>query len=129
MATAKAFTIRITGLDKAVKSLSTLDRIKIPLAIKGALETSSRFVLRTLIENTPVDTGNLALSENIMSEGSSKVMIGPDTEQADYAYYVEYGHHTVNGGWVPGQHFIQKTAIETREGVTQIFNQYLKKAV
>lgn len=48
---------------------------------------------------TPVDTGELrkSSSKNDDSMGYS----------ADYAAHVEYGHRTINGGYVPGQRFLQ----------------------
>lgn len=49
---------------------------------------------------TPVDTGELR-----MSLGQSGDTVG---YAKDYAPHVEYGHRTVNGGYVEGQHFLQR---------------------
>lgn len=48
---------------------------------------------------TPVDTGELR-----MSLGQSGDTVG---YAKDYAPHVEYGHRTVNGGYVEGQRFLQ----------------------
>lgn len=49
---------------------------------------------------TPVDTGELR-----MSLGQSGDTVG---YAKDYAPHVEYGHRTVNGGYVEGQRFLQR---------------------
>ncbi len=49
---------------------------------------------------TPVDTGELRLSL-----GQSGDTVG---YAKDYAPHVEYGHRTVNGGYVEGQRFLQR---------------------
>lgn len=49
---------------------------------------------------TPVDTGELR-----MSLGQSGDTVG---YTKDYAPHVEYGHRTVNGGYVEGQRFLQR---------------------
>lgn len=49
---------------------------------------------------TPVDTGELRISL-----GQSGDTVG---YAKDYAPHVEYGHRTVNGGYVEGQRFLQR---------------------
>ena len=49
---------------------------------------------------TPVGTGELR-----MSLGQSGDTVG---YAKDYAPHVEYGHRTVNGGYVEGQRFLQR---------------------
>ena len=49
---------------------------------------------------TPVDTDELR-----MSLGQSGDTVG---YAKDYAPHVEYGHRTVNGGYVEGQRFLQR---------------------
>lgn len=57
---------------------------------------------------TPVDTGELR-----MSLGQSGDTVG---YVKDYAPHVEYGHRTVNGGYVEGQHFLQRN-VRTQEPI------------
>lgn len=49
---------------------------------------------------TPVDTGELRASSGTYGDEMGY------TEE--YAPHVEYGHRTVDGGWVPGQRFLKK---------------------
>ena len=51
---------------------------------------------------TPVDTGDLRNSSSTFGDEMGYI--------AEYAPHVEYGHRTVDGGWVPGQHFLQANA-------------------
>ncbi len=64
---------------------------------------------------TPVDTGELIGSLGMAGEevGYTKT----------YAPHVEYGHRTVNGGWVPGQRFLKRNVDTQRP----IFERDLKK--
>ena len=68
---------------------------------------------------TPVDTGELRRS------------VGADPEAGiigytkDYAPHVEYGHRTVNGGYVPGQYFLRDN-VETQR---PIYREDLLKAI
>lgn len=48
---------------------------------------------------TPVDTGELRKSSGAYGDEMGYM--------EEYAPHVEYGHRTKNGGWVPGQHFLQ----------------------
>ena len=57
---------------------------------------------------TPVDTGELRLSL-----GSSEDEVG---YTKDYAPHPEFGHRTVNGGYVPGQYFLRKN-VETQRPI------------
>ena len=51
---------------------------------------------------TPVDTGDLRNSSSTFGDEMGYI--------AEYAPHVECGHRTVDGGWVPGQHFLQANA-------------------
>lgn len=66
---------------------------------------------------TPVDTGELRLSLSAYGDemGYTK----------EYAPHVEYGHRTVNGGWVSGQRFLKANA----ETQAFIYYQDLLKAI
>lgn len=43
----------------------------------------------------------------------------------EYAPHVEYGHRTINGGWVPGQRFLKANA----DAQALIYYQDLLKAI
>lgn len=56
---------------------------------------------------TPVDTGTLrrSITHKIINPNTSEVGPGPE---APYAEDVNYGHKTSNGGYVKGQHYMEK---------------------
>lgn len=66
---------------------------------------------------TPVDTGQLRKSSGTYGDemGYTK----------EYAPHVEYGHRTKGGGFVPGQHYLQKNVDTQRP----IFRQDLINAI
>jgi HK97 gp10 family phage protein len=118
------FGIQITGLKEAMKNLDKFSRSGLKTALVAGLEKSSDFVLTTLKGNTPVDTGNLRESmEKRVNPSNLTAFIGPNLNKAHYAPFVELGHHTRSGSFVPGQHFIQLTGLETARGVVDIFRQ------
>lgn len=53
---------------------------------------------------TPFKSGELRLSRFVRFEGNDGIF----GYTKDYGPHVNYGHRTRNGGWVPGQHFIDK---------------------
>ena len=61
---------------------------------------------RAVEGGTPVDTGELRLSAMVTDDemGYTK----------EYAPHVEYGHRTINNGWVHGQRFLQANVDEQR---------------
>lgn len=66
---------------------------------------------------TPFDTGELR--ESSRKNGDEVGYL------AEYAAHVEYGHRTRGGGFVPGQHYLQKNVDTQRP----IFKQDLIKAI
>lgn len=121
--------ITITGLDTAIKNMGNIADKKLPLALKAGLTKSSLFVLSSLNKNTPVDTGRLKSSNRISELTDNSIKIGPDTRIAPYAKWVEHGHHTRSGSWVLGQHYIQRTTIETVDRVAKIFETAIRLAL
>lgn len=58
---------------------------------------------------TPVDTGELRLTIHGSGVRNGSTVTAFDAEIGyvkEYAPHVEYGHRTVDGGWVPGQSFL-----------------------
>lgn len=96
--------------------------------ILSAMGASVEYVTELLRENVPVDTGNLkdSVVNDIIEAGPLTAgYIGIDLDQAHYAPFVELGHHTPNGGFVPGQYFLRNTAESSREQVFEIFERTL----
>lgn len=121
------FSIKVNGLTEAIKRMDFLQRQGVPQALELAMSESTRLVLGKLQQNTPVDTGALRDSEDITRVSPLKAFVGPDsTKVPHYAPDVEFGHHTRSGSFVPGQHFIQRTALETQQQVVRIFADRLR---
>lgn len=55
---------------------------------------------------TPVDTGELRKSSSASGDEMGYT--------AEYASHVEYGHRTKNGGYVPGQRYLQRNVEQQR---------------
>ena len=91
------FKISIDGLPDLEAELKRLNDIRFEAVIKK--QVVQMLNRARAPGGTPVDTGELRLSL-----GSSGDEVG---YTKDYAPHVEYGHRTVNGGYVPGQYFLR----------------------
>jgi hypothetical protein len=86
----------ISGVDKLEKKLKRLNSIRFDaVAIKSATQLFNRMK----DGGTPVESGELRQSLILQKD-----IIG---YTKDYAPHVEYGHRTINGGWVEGQYFLK----------------------
>ena len=73
---------------------------------------------------TPVLTGELRQSLGLTKDGA-----GYDVGYTkQYAPDVEYGHRTVDGGYVKGQHFLKRNVDAQRPQMLQDIKDELKKA-
>ncbi len=111
--------ITIKGLDELLKRVgnanSRLDGI-----LRDTTKESAEVILPKLKANTPKDSGNLQDSEEIVyANGGLRAEIGPDPTKAPYAPFVELGHHTRSGSFVPGQRFIERTLLENKRDVKE----------
>jgi hypothetical protein len=80
---------------------------KLEVPIRAYLEHLGNTMTEESVAICPVDTGRLEDSIKFFIEGrglKSKMWFGAT---APYAYWVEMGHHTVAGTWVPAQPFIR----------------------
>jgi len=123
-----SLTVQIKGLEKTIKYFSTLESKKLPAAIREGQKFAASYVFTVMQNNAPVDTGRLRSSIK-KTAGATDVLVGPDPSIAPYAVWVEHGHHTRSGSWVPGQFFVKRTATETAAGVQEIFSKVLKLAL
>jgi hypothetical protein len=75
------------------------------------LREAGRYFKERIEVNAPVDTGKL--------RQSVKLIVKPDGSglhlfcDVEYAIYVEFGHVTPSGTWVPPNPFIRKSSMET----------------
>lgn len=68
---------------------------------------------------TPVVTGKLKRGFKLDSSGNI-------VNDVDYATYVEFGHHTRSGSWVPAQGMIMKSTGEIGKRVLERVRKQLK---
>lgn len=90
--------IKIIDVDGLANELDRLSHLRFEAVV---LKNMTQIYNRGKSEGgTPVDTGELRMS---LSQSGDEVGY-----TKDYAPHVEYGHRTVNGGYVQGQHFLKK---------------------
>ena len=92
--------------------------------VMAAVQKAAFDVERTGKMKCPVDTGNLANSikaEQAQRDPFGRIYadIGPHT---DYAYYVEMGHATRSGGYVPGRHYMENALNEEAPKLERALN-------
>ena len=107
-----------TEIDALEQKLLALSRVRFNAVVKKQVTQ----MLNTARSSggsgsTPVDTGELRKSSGTYGDEMGYL--------AEYAPHVEYGHRTVDGGYVPGQHFLRDNV--NIQGV--IFKQDLLKAI
>lgn len=101
-------------IDRLSEELRSMNEIRFNAVIK---KNVTQMLNAARSGGTPVATGELR-----KSSGTYGDEIGYTKE---YAPHVEYGHRTVNGGWVPGQRFL-KANVDTQ---AFIYYQDLLKAI
>lgn len=93
-----AFKLTLHGVDELEAKLIAMNSIRFDAV---ALKSMTQMLNRAKAEGgTPVASGELR--KHSSSDGKEMGY----TEE--YAPYVEYGHRTVNGGYVPGQYFLKR---------------------
>lgn len=109
------FSIKVSGAEELEAELRRINAIRF-----DAVEMKQ---LTNMLDRarepggTPADSGELRKSSGIYGHEMGY------TEE--YAAHVEYGHRTKNGGWVPGQHYLQNNVDIQRP----IYRQDLIKAI
>lgn len=113
--------IKIEGVDALAAALKRGNSIRLDgILLKNLTQMNNR---ARAAGGTPVDSGELRKSSGITKPG------GGDTGEMgytkEYAPHVEFGHRTVSGSWVPGQHFLQRNLEEQ----APIFKEDLEKEI
>lgn len=99
--------IKVTGMDELERKLRDMNRIRFDAVVElQANEMVDRAAAshNPSLGGTPYDTGEMLQSVN-------KYAAGADSEVGytrEYAPHVEYGHRTIDGGFVEGQRFLQR---------------------
>ena len=126
------FKIDKTALDKLKKDLTNLPQ-KVDGILKKSVESGTDYLLDSTTRFTPVDTGHLKGRWDKINHGAVRVekgnYISGIENDAEYAEYVNWGHRTVNGGFVKGRFFVQKGQEELRKKIPDILNFHIKKEV
>lgn len=108
----------IKGLQAKINKIASSDIQKFMIACSKDLAAR---LLRYATMRTPVDTGNLWRNWSQVNNGvevaySGGVYTVDIINPVEYASYVEYGHRTRSGGWVPGR-FMLKISEDELKGV------------
>lgn len=95
------FTIHLS--DKEISRLAEKLRAMNEVRFDAVVKKNVAQMLNTARNGgTPVDSGELRKSSSTYGDEMGYI--------AEYAPHVEYGHRTRDGGFVPGQHFLQANA-------------------
>lgn len=104
----KSFSISFNDaqLQRLQKKLQRMSEIRFDAVVD---RQASDMVDRAAASHNP-DQGGTPYETGEMLQSVGKTGKGMDAEVGytkEYTPHVEFGHRTVNGGWVPGQHFLQ----------------------
>jgi hypothetical protein len=70
----------------------------------------------------PRDTGFLSSTIGVIESNMGDAYIV--TVRAHYAYYVEFGHKSVAGNWVPGAYFMTRAMVEAEAAFPEIVQRF-----
>ena len=115
--------ITVEGCEKLAAALKKVSEVRFHGAAKIAAQNIYN---RAVNGGTPVRSGELRLSAGVDVEGEDRAVMGYDK---DYAPHVEFGHRTRGGGYVPGQHFLQRNVEQEMDNFTKLLEQELKKVL
>lgn len=110
------FKIEIEGLKPLQAELDRLQEIKLDGVLRK--QTAQMLQRARIAGGTPVKTGEL--------RASSKATENEMGYTAEYAAHVEYGHRTLNSGYVPGQYYLKRNADLQRSIFRQDIKKYLR---
>lgn len=109
--------ISVDGAEAIARKFATAAAVVPAVAVPSGLDKAALLVLRRAKPKTPVDTGTLMLSE-------MKIDVSPTERDvvafADYSVYVEFGHHTRSGSWVPAQPYMRPALDESKGQIEEL---------
>lgn len=111
-----SFTIKINDseLSTLAEKLRSMNEIRFNEVIKKNVVQMLNTARRG---GTPISTDNTRPGGPHGELRKSSSTFGDEMGYSkEYAPHVEYGHRTRNGGWVPGQHFLQAN-VETQRPI------------
>lgn len=115
--------ITVEGCEKLAAALKKVSETRFHGAAKIAAQNIYN---RAVNGGTPVDTGELRQSAGVDVQGEDKAIMGYNKH---YAPHVEFGHRTRGGGYVQGQHFLQRNVEQEQEAFKRLLADELKKVL
>lgn len=106
----KIMSFKINGLDKLDRKLTRIIK-ETPGMVEDVLNQQAELLIGEAKDYTPVKSGTLRREwhRTDATDGSVEVY-----NNMEYANHVEYGHRTLNGGFVKGRKMLQR-AIDKRK--------------
>lgn len=115
--------ITVDGVEELAGALSEVNTERFHAATK---ETARNIYNRAVAPGgTPVDTGELRQSAGVDVSGDAAIM----GYHKEYAPHVEFGHRTRGGGYVQGQHYLQRNVEAEAPAFKRLLVDELKKAL
>lgn len=109
------FNVKLDGIEELESELQRLNSVRFEAVVEK--QTVQMLNRARQPGGTPVDTGELRQSSSATRDEMGYI--------AEYAPHVEYGHRTINGGYVTGQHFLKENVNRQRP----IYKEDLLKAI
>ena len=103
---AKGMSVSVSGTKGLEQKLQRMNQIRFDAVVE---KQAIQMVDRATVSHNP-SQGGTPYETGEMLQSVGKTGKGMDAEVGytkEYSPHVEFGHRTVNGGWVPGQHFLQ----------------------
>lgn len=115
--------INVNGAEELASALNDLSQQRFNAVAKiTAQNIYNRGVAKG---GTPFDTGELRQSMHVSVEGDG-ASVG---YSKDYAPHVEFGHRTKGGGYVEGQHYLQRNVEAERPKYMQLMKENIRKVL
>ena len=115
--------ITVEGCEELVAALKRVSEARFHGAAKIAAQNIYN---RAVNGGTPVRSGELRRSAGVDVQGEDKAVMGYGIH---YAPHVEFGHRTRGGGYVQGQHFLQRNVEQEMEAFKRLLADELKKVL
>lgn len=124
---AKGTFMTVRGMKETKKNFETLVKRGTATAIRKATNIAKAAMMQNVQYYTPVDTGLLRKSWTVsVSADEKRITLANDTF---YAAFVEYGHHTVSGSWVPGVFMMSKAMKNVMPLIESAFERTLEQQI
>lgn len=112
------------GFYKFEKALIRILEKEYPEEMEKQLKRVATGLVADIQLNTPVDTGTLKRSWKVGKVKNGTVEVGTNVE---YAPMVEYGYEHESGGFVPGQHMVEKSVKQLEDRLPKELEQWLQQ--